>query len=70
MPDTIPSVAVRSRPKGLPMAIAVSPTRTWRESANCSALASRGSLPGSMWTTARSLEASLPTTSPSMLWPF
>ena len=32
-PETMPSVAVRSRPKGLPIAIAVSPTRTERESA-------------------------------------
>ena len=56
MPETMPSVAVRSRPKGLPMAIAVSPTWTWRESANCSGLALRGALPESIFTTARSLD--------------
>jgi hypothetical protein len=69
MPETMPSVAVRSSPKGLPIAIAVSPTRTWRESANCSGLALRGALPGSIFTTARSLDGSAPLTWPSMLRP-
>ena len=69
MPETMPSVAVRSRPNGLPMAIAVSPTWTWRESANCSGLALRGALPGSILTTARSLDGSAPLTWPSMLRP-
>ena len=59
----MPSVAVRSRPNGLPIAIAVSPT--------CDAGASRrtaaawrcvGALPGSIVTTARSLDGSAPST--------
>ena len=35
-PETMPVVAVRSRPSGLPIAIAVSPTLTWSESASAS----------------------------------
>ena len=45
-PDTMPSVAVRSSPNGLPIAIAVSPIWTLRESANGSGLADFGALPG------------------------
>ena len=49
MPETMPSVAVRSRPNGLPIAIAGSPDAgRWRESANASGLTPRGALPGSM----------------------
>ena len=38
----MPSVAVRSRPNGLPIAIATSPTLTPHESANCSGLTPAG----------------------------
>jgi hypothetical protein len=62
-PETMPSVAVRSRPNGLPMAIAVSPTWTARESAKVSGLAFLGIASRSMLRTARSLEASTPRTS-------
>ena len=61
----MPSVAVRSSPNGLPIAIAVSPTCTLRESASGSGVAAFGALLDWMRTTARSLEASVPSTWPS-----
>ena len=49
------------------MAMAVSPTWTPRESAKPSGFAAAGAAPGSMCTTARSEEGSMPRTSP---WTF
>ena len=62
----MPSVAVRSRPKGLPIAIATSPTCTSRESARRNGLTPAGTCPGSISTTARSLDGSVPRTCPSI----
>ena len=62
MPETMPSVAVRSRPKGLPIAIATSPTRTLRESASRSGFTPFGASCRSRCYTARSLDGSVPST--------
>jgi len=67
--ETMPSVAVRSSPKGLPIATVGSPIRTVRESANCSGLTPSGIAFWSMLTTARSSDGSVPTTFPSSDWP-
>jgi len=64
--ETIPSVAVRSSPNGLPIAIAMSPTRTLRESAKRSGLTPWGIAEAGMLSTARSLEGSDPSTSASI----
>ena len=66
--ETMPAVAVRSSPKGLPMATASSPTCTWLESANASGRRVPAS-DGSMATTARSEDGSVPVTVPSMRLP-
>ena len=59
MPETMPSVAVRSSPKGLPIAIARSPTCTVRESAKLSGFTPLGDRrPGRCSATARSLDGS------------
>jgi hypothetical protein len=57
--ETTPSVSVRSSPSGLPIASAVSPTRTSRESPSGSGL----NFPrGRIFSSARSFERSRPTT--------
>ena len=62
----MPVVTVRSKPNGLPMAIAGSPTLTLLESPSVSAcsLDERGLT----WSSARSVDGSLPTTVALMSW--
>jgi hypothetical protein len=67
--ETMPSVAVRSRSNGLPIASTMSPTRALRESANCSGLTPFGIDFFGIDTTARSLDGSVPSTSPSIELP-
>ena len=57
--DTMPEVTVPRSPNGLPIATAGSPTRTSLESASDSG--SKSASPGSMRSSARSVEGSLPT---------
>ena len=59
--EMIPVVTVPERPNGLPIAIATSPGRSWAEEASSSGFVSAGTLSGSTSSTARSLDASLPT---------
>src|SRR3954447_11098027 len=63
-------VTVRERPTGEPMAIAASPGRSELEEASCSGLVSLDSCFGSMASTARSLEGSLPTSLAGIGSPF
>src|SRR5439155_1351217 len=56
--ETIPTVTVRSRPKGLPIAIAHWPTRSWSESPSSATGSSAGA---STLSTARSVFGSRPT---------
>ena len=56
---TIPAVAVRARPKGLPIATTASPTRTRSESPSGSGVRLREL--ASTRSTARSVEGSVPT---------
>src|SRR4051812_17211980 len=58
--DTMPVVTVPERPKGEPMAIAASPGRSDLDEAIESGLVPPSTLPGSIESTARSLEGSLP----------
>ena len=67
-PETIPAVAVRSSPNGLPMATARSPIRTRLESAKPSGL-TLGVSPPEIFSTARSEDGSVPSTWASMLRP-
>ena len=60
---TMPRVTVLSSPRGLPTAIAQSPTCTWSESPR--AATGRESSPSSIFTTARSVTSSAPSTVPS-----
>ena len=60
-PETIPAVAVRSRPSGKPMAIAASPTSTESDSASASGVTPSAAL-ASTSSTARSDDGSVPTT--------
>ena len=65
----MPAVAVRSRPNGLPMATAVSPTFTRLESASASG-STFGVSETAIFRTARSEDGSVPRTDASMLRPF
>jgi hypothetical protein len=65
--DTTPSVSERSRPNGLPIAIAVSPTRTLFESPRGSG--SKSAVLGSMRSSARSVPGSRPTMRASIRLP-
>jgi hypothetical protein len=67
--ETMPVVTVRERPKGLPMAIAGSPTLTSSESPSGSGWRSSTS-EGSIFSTARSVEGSRPRTFASICSPF
>ena len=60
-PETIPAVAVLSRPSGKPMAIAASPTSTVSDSASASGVTPFAAL-ASTSSTARSDDGSVPTT--------
>ena len=57
----MPVVTVPSRPNGLPIAIAASPGRRLFEDASLSGCTPPSTLPGSISSTARSLDGSLPT---------
>ena len=59
--ETIPVVTLPDSPNGLPIAIATSPGRSCEEEASSSGLVSAGTLSGSTSSTARSVDASLPT---------
>src|SRR4051794_26727273 len=68
--ETMPVVTVPERPNGEPIAIAASPGRSELEEASCSGLVSLDSCLGSMASTARSLEGSLPTSLAGIGSPF
>ena len=61
-PETMPSVAVRSRLNGLPIAITLSPTASALESPNCSGRTPFGTSWDEIFRTARSLDGSVPIT--------
>ena len=64
----MPLVTVSSSPKGLPIATTPSPTPTASESPSTSGV--RSELGAFKWTTARSVEVSVPTTVPLYDAPF
>ena len=68
--EMMPVVTVPERPNGLPIAIAASPGRSEFEDASFSGLAPPSTLSGSISSTARSLEGSLPTSLASIGSPF
>ena len=66
----MPVVTVPERPNGLPMAIAASPGRSELEDASLSGCVPPSTFLGSIESTARSLEGSLPISFASIGWPF